>query len=106
MWSDNSGMILHATKLGCNVVGNSPFKRVFTDDGWKFRCKTSGDHAKNFRSEDNLEILGTWIKGRMEGFGKSRDELLQIIAIVLVHWLRRLMRPEVRYPGVFSFLRV
>ena len=36
MWSDNSGMILHATKLGCHVVGNSPFKRVFTDDGWKW----------------------------------------------------------------------
>jgi len=50
-----------------------PTKRAFdviTDDGWKFRCKTSGDHAKNFRSEDNLEILGTWIKGRMEEAGK------------------------------------
>lgn len=39
---------------------------VITDDGWKFRCKTSGDFYKNFRSEDDLKILGKWIKGRLE----------------------------------------
>jgi hypothetical protein len=42
---------------------------VITDDGWQFRCKTGGDFSKNFRSEDDLLILGKWIKGRLEEFG-------------------------------------
>ena len=46
MWSDNSGMILHATKLGCNVVDNSPFKRVFTDDGWKWEKITLNSESE------------------------------------------------------------
>jgi len=46
-----------------------PVKRSFsviTDDGWQFKCKTSGDFSKNFRSEDDLKVLGKWIKGRLE----------------------------------------
>jgi hypothetical protein len=39
---------------------------VITDDGYKFKCKTSGDYSKNFRSASDLKILGRWIKGRME----------------------------------------
>lgn len=42
---------------------------VITDDGWKFNCKISGDYSKNFRSEDDLKILGKWIKGRLENSG-------------------------------------
>ncbi len=42
---------------------------VYTDDGWKFRCKISGENSKNFRSADNLKILGRWIKGRLENSG-------------------------------------
>lgn len=42
---------------------------VITDDGWKFSCKVSGDNSKNFRSEDDLKILGKWIKGRLENAG-------------------------------------
>lgn len=42
---------------------------VITDDGWKFSCKVSGDYSKNFRSEDDLKILGKWIKGRLENAG-------------------------------------
>ena len=42
---------------------------VITDDGWKFKCKVSGDYSKNFRSEGNLSILGRWIKGRLENEG-------------------------------------
>lgn len=42
---------------------------AFTDDGWKFRCKVSGDFGKNLRSEDDLQTLGRWIKGRMERAG-------------------------------------
>lgn len=39
---------------------------VITDDGWSFKCKHSGDNGKNFRSESDLNILGKWMKGRME----------------------------------------
>jgi hypothetical protein len=42
---------------------------VVTDDGWKFKCKVSGDYNKNFRSEGDLKILGKWIKGRLENAG-------------------------------------
>ncbi len=42
---------------------------VFTDDGWHFKCKTSGDYSKNFRSLDDLKILGKWLKGRLEQSG-------------------------------------
>lgn len=45
---------------------------VITDDGWRFRCKTSGTNGKNFRSEGNLKVLGRWIKGRMEETGKLK----------------------------------
>lgn len=39
---------------------------AITDDGWKFKCKVSGDYSKNFRSEGDLTILGKWLKGRLE----------------------------------------
>jgi len=42
---------------------------VYTDDGWKFKCKISGDYSKNFRSSDDLKILGRWMKGRLENSG-------------------------------------
>lgn len=42
---------------------------VITDDGWRFSCKVSGDYSKNFRSQDDLKILGKWIKGRLENYG-------------------------------------
>lgn len=42
---------------------------VITDDGWKFKCKVSGDYSKNFRSENDLKILGRWLKGRLENSG-------------------------------------
>lgn len=42
---------------------------VYTDDGWKFKCKISGTNNKNFRSADDLKILGRWIKGRLEDSG-------------------------------------
>ena len=45
---------------------------VYTDDGWKFRCKISGDYSKNFRSADDLKILGRWIKGRLENNGSLK----------------------------------
>src|SRR3989344_1061110 len=42
---------------------------AITDDGWKFKCKISGQNDKNLRSEDDLKTLGRWIKGRLEGAG-------------------------------------
>lgn len=43
---------------------------VITSDGWKFRCKVSkGANGKNFRSANDLKILGKWIKGSMEKAG-------------------------------------
>ncbi len=42
---------------------------VYTDDEWCFECKISGDYSKNFRSSDDLKILGKWIKGRLENNG-------------------------------------
>lgn len=42
---------------------------VITDDGWQFDCQVSGDFSKNFRSKDDLAILGKWIKGRLENEG-------------------------------------
>lgn len=45
---------------------------VVTDDGWKFRCKISGQNNKNLRSQDDLQTLGRWIKGRMEASGKLK----------------------------------
>lgn len=43
--------------------------RVFTDDGWSFKCKIEGQNGKNFRSEGDLRTLGRWIKGRLENAG-------------------------------------
>lgn len=45
---------------------------VITDDGWKFKCKVSGDYSKNFRTEGDLKILGKWLKGRLENKGALR----------------------------------
>ena len=45
---------------------------VITDDGWEFACKISGQNNKNFRSENDLKILGKWIKGRLENAGVLR----------------------------------
>lgn len=45
---------------------------VITDDGWEFSCKVSGQNNKNFRSENDLKILGKWIKGRLENAGVLR----------------------------------
>ena len=42
---------------------------VVTDDGYKFDCKRQGTNLKNFRSADDLKILGKWIKGHMEAEG-------------------------------------
>ena len=47
---------------------DAPFT-VVTNDGYKFKCERQGDFFKNFRSCNDLKILGRWIKGRMENDG-------------------------------------
>lgn len=42
---------------------------VVTEDGYEFQCSRQGDYSKNFRSENDLKILGRWIKGQMENSG-------------------------------------
>jgi len=42
---------------------------VITDDGYEFECSRQGDYSKNFRSDNDLKILGRWIKGQMENNG-------------------------------------
>ena len=39
---------------------------AYTDDGFIIPMKTSGDYFKNIRSRGNLEILGQWIKGKLQ----------------------------------------
>lgn len=53
------------TSLPGYPAEGEPFT-VYTDDGWQFTCKVNGQNAKNLRSEGDLQILGRWIKGRME----------------------------------------
>lgn len=56
------------TSLPGYPTAGRPFQ-VYTDDGWKFRCKVSGQNDKNLRSEEDLQTLGRWIKGRLEESG-------------------------------------
>lgn len=59
-----------ATQKGYPLSQSSDAEfQVITDDGWTFPCKISGDYNKNFRSRDDLKILGKWIKGRLENKG-------------------------------------
>lgn len=52
---------------------------AYTDDGFKFPMRTSGDYGKNMRSRDDLTILGRWIKGRMEATSALKSgELVKI----------------------------
>lgn len=39
---------------------------AYTDDGYIIPMRTSGDYFKNIRSKKNLQILGQWIKGKLQ----------------------------------------
>lgn len=39
---------------------------AYTDNGYIIPMKTSGDYFKNIRSRGNLQILGQWIKGKLQ----------------------------------------
>jgi hypothetical protein len=55
-----------------NYPANTDFI-AYTDDGYKFTMRTSGDYGKNLRSKDDLTILGRWLKGRMENSSSLRS---------------------------------
>lgn len=67
---------------------------VYTDDGWKFECKISGDYSKNFRSNNDLRILGKWIKGRLENSGA-----LKVGQLVTENVLKRYGRNSFKLKG-------
>lgn len=39
---------------------------AYTDDGYLMPMRTSGDYFKNIRSRGNLQLLGQWIKGKLQ----------------------------------------
>jgi len=59
-------------KSSKNYPANTDFI-AYTDDGYKFVMRTSGDYGKNLRSKDDLTILGRWLKGRMENTNALRS---------------------------------
>ena len=63
---------LAVQKSSRNYPANTDFI-VYTDDGYKFTMRTSGDYGKNLRSKDDLTILGRWLKGRMENSNALRS---------------------------------
>ena len=74
---------------------------VYTDDGWRFRCKVSGDYSKNFRSEDDLQTLGRWIKGRMEGNGALKVGELVTPSMLAKYGKDKIILTATRDPGVW-----
>ncbi len=42
---------------------------AYTDDGYIIPMKTSGDFYKNIRSRHSLQLLGQWIKGKLQANG-------------------------------------
>ncbi|MDR1583864.1 MAG: NgoFVII family restriction endonuclease [Prevotellaceae bacterium] len=64
-WYESNVMVSKDIRIQPRYPRNIEFT-VITDDGYKFKCVTNGDNAKNLRSVGDLQILGRWLKGRME----------------------------------------
>jgi hypothetical protein len=64
-WYESNVMVSKKITRLPNYPHDTEFT-VITDDNYKFRCVTNGDYAKNLRSVGDLQILGRWLKGRME----------------------------------------
>lgn len=57
MFSDNYKEIdLQASRIGCRVIGNQPFKRRFTEDGWKWEKIILKDSEYGERYDLIMEI--------------------------------------------------
>ncbi|MBI5220821.1 MAG: NgoFVII family restriction endonuclease [Candidatus Liptonbacteria bacterium] len=50
------------------VYPRGPFL-AYTDDGYIIPMRTSGDNFKNIRSSGNLQLLGQWLKGKLQKSG-------------------------------------
>jgi hypothetical protein len=64
---------------------------VITDDGYKFKCVSNGANKKNLRSVGDLQILGRWLKGRMEN-----KNVLEIGDKVTADTFKRYKRNEIQ----------
>lgn len=53
-----------------SITGNSLYPKgdftAYTDDGFIIPMRTQGDYYKNMRSRKSLQILGMWIKGKLQ----------------------------------------
>jgi hypothetical protein len=90
------------SKMGYPQVGTPEATfDVITDDGWKFRCKISGDYSKNFRSENDLKILGKWLKGRLEMAGALKVGELATEDTLKVYGRNTFTFTKTTIPGVW-----
>jgi len=66
-----------------DVTSNRNYPRgefdVLTSDGFAFRGVTNGDNYKNFRSADDLKLLGLWLKGVLEDAGVLSDDPQELV---------------------------
>jgi hypothetical protein len=100
-WYEVEVIVSHEiTKQRGYPKADEPFT-VYTDDGWKFRCKVSGQNNKNFRSEDDLQTLGRWIKGRMEANGVLKVGELVTPSMLQKYGKENLVLTATRNPHVW-----
>jgi hypothetical protein len=64
---------LDTQRSGMNYPANAEFI-AYSDDGYRFVLKTSGDYGKNLRSRDDLTLLGRWIKV-LDNYGRHSISL-------------------------------
>ena len=78
-WSRKTGKVIPRNWFEVEIISskseqNNPLypRGVFTaitDDEFEFQCSTHGDNYKNLRSKHKLEILGKWIKKKLQDSG-------------------------------------
>lgn len=75
-WSRATGKIVPRPWYEVELIANKgissnplyprgPFD-AYTDDGYILPMATNGDYFKNIRSRGNLQLLGQWIKGKLQ----------------------------------------
>jgi HKD family nuclease len=65
---------------------------AYTDDGYIIPMKTSGDYFKNIRSKNSLQILGEWIKGKLQEKGA-----LQVFELVTKETFERYGKDKITF---------
>ena len=56
-------------KLSSNPLYPKGDFDAYTDDGYIIPMRTQGDYYKNIRSKKSLQILGMWLKGKLQKSG-------------------------------------